>query len=363
MGPFSLRAIRHRPTGCIVDRNGSARRAAGISMPEHALGDCVGAGAGTRGQRRDGAGRRFRLMRCRFATCEALPGASRAVRTPDAPVAGLVRRDAGTVALTFSRRSRCSEHSLRRRFRRLCRASRPQLRLQRRPRHHRQDPPAPGCARRSSRSPASRGRSATGASTMRDAASYYGLGERFDTLDHAHTVIENLSTDNEGVKGTSSYKPIPFFMSGHYRLRPLGGHHRRGHFQPQRQQPQRNQRRRDRREAANPVLFTGASVPAILSRTTALARRSPIRAPLLGLRTVEGARLPPERRPGSPGRRPQSRAGPACKHVLIDSPWAYHLQQLQVRQPEAVRRACYNGQVHPRAGRLQASGILAHAPG
>jgi alpha-D-xyloside xylohydrolase len=48
---------------------------------------------------------------------------------------------------------------------------------------------------------------------VRDAASYFGLGERFDALDHAHTVVKNLSTDNAGVKGTSTYKPIPFFMS------------------------------------------------------------------------------------------------------------------------------------------------------
>jgi alpha-D-xyloside xylohydrolase len=46
-----------------------------------------------------------------------------------------------------------------------------------------------------------------------DAASYYGMGERFDTLDHAHSVLKNLSVDNEGVKGTSTYKPIPFYMS------------------------------------------------------------------------------------------------------------------------------------------------------
>jgi alpha-D-xyloside xylohydrolase len=46
-----------------------------------------------------------------------------------------------------------------------------------------------------------------------DAASYYGMGERFDTVDHAHSVLKNLSVDNEGVKGTSSYKPIPFYMS------------------------------------------------------------------------------------------------------------------------------------------------------
>ncbi len=49
--------------------------------------------------------------------------------------------------------------------------------------------------------------------SVRDAASYYGLGERFDVLDHAHTVVKNLSMDNAGVKGSSSYKPIPFFMS------------------------------------------------------------------------------------------------------------------------------------------------------
>jgi alpha-D-xyloside xylohydrolase len=48
---------------------------------------------------------------------------------------------------------------------------------------------------------------------VRDAASYFGLGERFDTLDHAHTVVKNLSMDDEGVKGGSTYKPIPFFMS------------------------------------------------------------------------------------------------------------------------------------------------------
>jgi alpha-D-xyloside xylohydrolase len=49
--------------------------------------------------------------------------------------------------------------------------------------------------------------------TTTDAASYYGLGERFDQLDHAHTVVKNLSMDDEGVKGGSTYKPIPFFMS------------------------------------------------------------------------------------------------------------------------------------------------------
>ncbi|MDE3106392.1 MAG: glycoside hydrolase family 31 protein [Acidobacteriota bacterium] len=48
---------------------------------------------------------------------------------------------------------------------------------------------------------------------VRDSANYYGLGERFDTLNHARTVVKNLSQDNAGAKGSTSYKPMPFFMS------------------------------------------------------------------------------------------------------------------------------------------------------
>ena len=48
---------------------------------------------------------------------------------------------------------------------------------------------------------------------VNDAASYYGFGEHFDTLDHAHTIVHNLSVDTPGPKGASTYKPIPFFMS------------------------------------------------------------------------------------------------------------------------------------------------------
>ena len=45
------------------------------------------------------------------------------------------------------------------------------------------------------------------------AAGYYGLGEHFDTLNHAHSVVRNLSMDNGLRKGSSAYKSIPFFMS------------------------------------------------------------------------------------------------------------------------------------------------------
>jgi len=48
---------------------------------------------------------------------------------------------------------------------------------------------------------------------VRDHASYYGLGEHFDTLNRAHTVVKNASQDNAGAKGSSTYKPMPFYMS------------------------------------------------------------------------------------------------------------------------------------------------------
>ena len=46
-----------------------------------------------------------------------------------------------------------------------------------------------------------------------DSSSYYGLGERFNSLNHAHETVRNLSQDNPGPKGGSTYKPVPFFVS------------------------------------------------------------------------------------------------------------------------------------------------------
>jgi alpha-D-xyloside xylohydrolase len=48
---------------------------------------------------------------------------------------------------------------------------------------------------------------------VRDSANYYGLGERFDALNHARTVVKNISQDNGAAKGSTSYKPVPFYMS------------------------------------------------------------------------------------------------------------------------------------------------------
>ncbi|HUI53684.1 MAG TPA: TIM-barrel domain-containing protein [Bryobacteraceae bacterium] len=46
-----------------------------------------------------------------------------------------------------------------------------------------------------------------------DDSSYFGFGERFDRLNHAHTIIKNASRDLAHDKGSLTYQPIPFYMS------------------------------------------------------------------------------------------------------------------------------------------------------
>ena len=46
-----------------------------------------------------------------------------------------------------------------------------------------------------------------------DDSSYFGLGERFDRLNHAHSIVRNGSRDAGNAKGISTYQPVPFFMS------------------------------------------------------------------------------------------------------------------------------------------------------
>jgi alpha-D-xyloside xylohydrolase len=48
---------------------------------------------------------------------------------------------------------------------------------------------------------------------LADQGSFFGFGERFDRLDHAHTIIHNSSMDSAGSKGGNTYEPVPFFMS------------------------------------------------------------------------------------------------------------------------------------------------------
>jgi alpha-D-xyloside xylohydrolase len=134
---------------------------------------------------------------------EQLPGATHVVRTPEVPVEGLVRQGADAVAYTVPGRS----------------AGAVGAQLLVHDFDFNGDPVttdkihlrqvAPGVVEITSVA----WEVGYWRFYVRDAASYFGLGERFDTLDHTHTVVKNLSVDNEGVKGGSTYKPIPFFMS------------------------------------------------------------------------------------------------------------------------------------------------------
>jgi alpha-D-xyloside xylohydrolase len=135
-------------------------------------------------------------------SAEELPGATRVVRASEGPVDGLVRRDADTVALTMVGKAGASGAEL------LVHdfdfngepVTTDKVHLRQ---------VAPGVVEITSVA----WEVGYWRFEVRDVASYYGLGERFDVLDHAHTVVKNLSVDNSGVKGSSSYKPIPFFMS------------------------------------------------------------------------------------------------------------------------------------------------------
>lgn len=107
---------------------------------------------------------------------------------------------------------------------------------------------------------------------VRDNASYYGLGERFNELNHSHTIVRNVSTDNGSVKGGSTYKPMPFYMS-------TTGY---GLWVDTTSDATFDMNASDEREIIvdepaeklRIVLFTGPEFPKILDRFTALAGRS-----------------------------------------------------------------------------------------
>lgn len=140
-------------------------------------------------------------------TSENLAGASRVQRTAEVAVPGLDRRDANTVGFTLARPAV------------LYGSSRPVTELLLQDFSFNGDPVttdkmhlrqvAPGVVEVTSVA----WEVGYWRFHVRDSASYYGLGEHFDVLDHAHTIVKNLSLDNPGVKGSSTYKPMPFYMS------------------------------------------------------------------------------------------------------------------------------------------------------
>jgi alpha-D-xyloside xylohydrolase len=190
---------------------------------------------------------------------DALPGATRIVRPPEGPVTGLAKRNADTVAFALPGKAAGAElliHGFDFNGEPLT-TDKVHLRQV-----------APGVVEITSVA----WEVGYWRFSVHDAASYFGLGERFDTLDHAHTVVRNLSMDNAGVKGESTYKPIPFFMS-------TTGY---GLWVDTSGEATFDFNASDRDEISvdvtsarlRIVLFTGPQFPAILDHFTALAGRA-----------------------------------------------------------------------------------------
>ena len=234
-----------------------------------------------------------------------MPGATRVTRAPEAAVAGLARRDADTVALTLPGKAEATllVHD---------------FDFNGEPVgtdkvHLRQV--APGVVEITSVA------YAVGywRFQVKDSASYFGLGEHFDTLDHAHTVVKNLSTDNAGVKGTSTYKAIPFFMS-------TTGY---GLWVDTLGEATFDMNATDRDELIvdvtaaklRIVLFTGPEFPGILERFTGLAGRA-IVPPYWAFAPWKGRDYHQNDAQVAEDVDRQRELGLPSSVILIDSPWA-----------------------------------------
>ena len=133
---------------------------------------------------------------------DVTPGAVHTTPRPEPPVDGFVRKDADTITLAFGRPDEKQDHTLTLHDVDFNGEPVDTAKL-----HLRQL--APGVYELSSLA----WTVGYWHLTLNDQASYFGMGERFDSLDHAGTVVKNLSIDQAGTKGSSAYKPMPFFMS------------------------------------------------------------------------------------------------------------------------------------------------------
>jgi len=154
--------------------------------------------------------------------------------------------------------------------------------------------------------------------SVRDAASYFGLGERFDTLDHAHTWSRTCRRTTGESKALPATSPIPFFME-HQRLRTVGGYHGEATF---------DLNAGDNSEIVVDVTAAKLRIvlfPGGVSRNSGAVYRAGRRArclpPYWAFAPWKARDYYQERRAGEGGRRPQPRAGLPASVIVIDSPW------------------------------------------
>ncbi len=175
---------------------------------------------------------------------------------------------------------------------------------------------------------------------IRDLGNYYGFGERFDRLDHVHSILKNETRNTVGVKGNDTYKPVPFFMS----LRGYGlwvDTFSDATFDLNVTDATRV-RIGVRGKKLRFVLFEGPRFPAILDRFTALAGRQEL-PPLWAFAPWKARDYHRNQQEVNEDIDRYRKLGLPASVILIDSPWAtnYNTYEFNPKQfdnaPEMVR--------------------------
>lgn len=175
---------------------------------------------------------------------------------------------------------------------------------------------------------------------IRDLSNYYGFGERFDRLDHVHSILKNETRNTVGVKGNDTYKPVPFFMS----LRGYGlwvDTYSDATFDLNVTDPARI-RIGVHTDKLRFVVFEGPQFPAILDRFTALAGRAQL-PPYWAFAPWKARDYHRNQQEVYEDIDRYRKLGLPASVILIDSPWAtnYNTYEFNPKQfenaPEMVR--------------------------
>jgi alpha-D-xyloside xylohydrolase len=175
---------------------------------------------------------------------------------------------------------------------------------------------------------------------IQDLSNYYGFGERFDRLDHVHSILKNETRNTVGVKGDDTYKPVPFFMS----LRGYGvwvDTYSDAVFDLNVSDATRI-RISVRGKKLRFLLFEGPRFPAILDRFTALAGRQQL-PPYWAFAPWKARDYHRNQQEVYEDIDRYRKLGLPASVILIDSPWAtnYNTYEFNPKQfdnaPEMVR--------------------------
>jgi alpha-D-xyloside xylohydrolase len=171
-----------------------------------------------------------------------------------------------------------------------------------------------------------------------DESSYFGFGERFDRLNHAHTILRNASRDVNNEKGSLTYQPIPFYMS----LRGYGlwlDTTSEATFDLNVSEPSRVLVKCFGRQL-RVVLFEGPGFPAILERFTALVGRQQL-PPYWAFAPWKGRDYHRNTKDVYEDITRYRELGLPASVLLIDSPWStnyntYEFNPKQFEDPQAM---------------------------